>query len=385
MDMLWFLTRNGETIAQYTTDQFKRAVAKGIVRPTDYVRRSDSSAFISAADFLPKPYRKSHTGVLNVLAAMLVLAGSVGGAIYGLGQFGPSLNAAIQDLGKVEGSAQTAVRREMLRAMLLSDAASSRFFQVLAEKDPAAFEELLTHFSQSMEGVPPNELIAKARDYMTKTIIEPRSRYLSDDDKIALLQLGREFGTQLATSDPKLCIAHALGKPYGDLRPHVTPELIAREQDLMIKMLEASPQEFELRPAAELQALNGKVAAELYKTHGDNLALLDLENVPDGKEAEACQMFGAYIDGVLSLPQDERVALVRAMVLDPGRLSGEDQQGQAPVEAPAAVNATPQVGSSDAPPAPMVQDQAGPSFPEGTAPAPPAPQEATPPGNAPAR
>ena len=48
MDTQWFLTRNGETIAQYTTEQFKRAVAKRVLRPTEYLGRPLNGAEVLA-------------------------------------------------------------------------------------------------------------------------------------------------------------------------------------------------------------------------------------------------------------------------------------------------------------------------------------------------
>jgi hypothetical protein len=386
MDEQWFLTRNGETIAQFSTEKFKRAVSKGIVRPGDYVRRSDSSALILADDFLPKPHRKPRSAALPFLAAGLVLAGIFGGVFYGLSRLEPTLlQAAMDRLAQFDKSAQAAVQREVMRQVLLSDTSDNRFFKALAEKDPQAFEDMLTHFSDTT-GEAAQDIVPKAREYLMKNIIEPRSRYLADDDKVAMLSLNRDFGAQLAGSNAKMCIAHALGKPYGDMRPFITPELAQREEDLMLKMLDAEPQTYDLAPAKEVQALNGKVAMALYQAHGDDVALLDLENVPDGKEEQACRMFGAYLDGVLNLPQDERVALVRAIVLDPDRLSGENPAAAEP-QTPASEGAQ---GAADAPVPVDIPpaDTAAQSDPSETGSAPdalpeaPAPREATPPSDA---
>lgn len=363
MDDQWFLTRNGETIAQFTTEQFRRAVTKGVVRPGDYVRRSDSSALILADDFLPQPYRRSRAGALSFVAAGLVLAGIFGGGAYGVSRLSPELLQSATQLSKLDQSAQSAIKRETFRQVLL--AGESPFYRVLAEKDPQAFEDMLTHFADSV-GQSEHDLIANARAYLMKNILEPRARYLSDDDKMAMLSLSRDFSQHLAGINPKLCIAQALGKPFGDMRPFMTPELAQREEALMLKMLEATPQTYDLAPAQEVQALNGKVAAALYQTHGDDVALLDLANAPEGKEEQACRMFVAYLDGVLNLPESERVALVRAMNLDPDRLGGDATSTESPAE-------------------PAAQPEAAAEAPDGAAAQaeppidPPAPREAVPP------
>ncbi len=375
MDDQWFLTRDGETIAQFSTEQFRRAVSRGTVRPGDYVRRSDSSALILADDFLPKPYRKPRSAALPFLAAFLVLFGILGGVGYGLSRLSPELlQSAMDSLSRFDQSAKSAVRREGLRHGLLSDATGSRFFKALAEKDPKAFEDMISHFVES-EWEAGQDLVPKAREYIMKTILEPRSRYLSDDDKIAMLSLGRDFGAQLAGSNAKMCIAHALGRPYGDMRPFITPELAQREEEMMLKMLDATPQSYELAPAKEVQALNGIVAMGLYQAHGEDVALLDLENVPPGKEEQACRMFGAYLDGVLNLPQEERVALVRAIVLDPDRLAGDEAASEATAPPPPAASPEPADQNPDAGPDAAAQADPAPAMQV----EPPAPREATPP------
>lgn len=383
MDDQWFLTRNGETIAQFSTEQFRRAVNKGIVRPGDYVRRSDSSALILADDFLPKPHRRSRGGAaLSFVAAGFALAGIFAGAAYGVSQLSPELlQSATQSLMRLDEARQTAVRREAFRQILL--AAESPFYRTLAEKDPQAFEDMLTYFSANV-GQRDEDLVTNARAYLMKTVLEPRSRYLSDDDKYAMLNLSREFSQDLAGTNPKLCIAQALGRPFGDVRPFMTPELARREEALMLKMLEATPRAFDLAPAAEVQALNGKVAAALYQAHGEDVALLDLENVPEGKEEQACRMFSAYLEGVLSLPENERIALVRAMMLDPDRLAGDGGASAPASEGSAVPEASPEPPSDTAaqaePPSAPPADAA--AEPEAPPIAPPAPREAVPPGSA---
>ncbi|MDO9383727.1 MAG: hypothetical protein Q7T86_12765 [Hyphomicrobiaceae bacterium] len=341
MDTQWFLTRNGETIAQYSTEQFKRAVAKRVLRPTDYVRRSDSSTLISAAEFLPPTYTP-RSAVPRVLGGLFAIAAVLGGIGYGVTAIAPALRQSIETLDVAlenidsDRDPQAAIRQATLRQVLLSDSTAGGFFVALSQKDPAAFEELVAQFSDSLATETPDEVVPKVRAYLMKAIIEPRSRYLPDEDKAAMLTLNRDMSVQLAGTNPKMCLAHALAKPFGDMRAYVTPELKAREEQLMLRMLDAQPQTFDLLPAKELQALNTKVGTSLYEKHGDEINLLDLENVAEGKEEAACRMFAAYLDGVLTLPDAERIALVRAMMLQPGLLA-EDATAQ---------QATPQDGSA---------------------------------------
>lgn len=367
MDTQWFLTRNGETIAQYTTEQFKRAVAKRVLRQTDYVRRSDSSTLISAAEFLPPTYTP-RSAIPRVLAGIVAVAVVLGGIGFGVAAVAPAyLQTAMENFGKLKAQAepQAAIRRETLRQVLLSDSTAGGFFAALSEKDPAAFEELLSQFSESLATETPDEVVPKVRSYLMKTIVEPRSRYLPDEDKAAMLTLNRDMSVQLAGTNPKMCIAHALAKPFGDMRTYITPELKTREEQLMLRMLDAQPQTYDLLTAKELQALNTKVGTGLYEKHGDEINLLDLETVPEGKEEAACRMFAAYLDGVLTLPDAERIALVRAMMLQPGLLAEDTTAQQAAPEAggtmgePAPAEATvtqPDAGTSKQEPS---ADQAG--------------------------
>lgn len=362
MDTQWFLTRNGETIAQYSTDQFKRAVARRVLRPTDYVRRSDSSTPISAAEFLPATYRP-RSAVPRVLGGIVAVVAAIGGIGYGVGSVAPGyLQTAFQNFEKLKtgGTPQSVIRQAALRQILLSDSTSGGFFLALSKKDPEAFETLVSQFSDSLATESADEVLPKVRAYLGKTIIEPRSRNLADDDKAAMLALNRDMSLQLAATNPKMCIAHALGKPFGDMRAFITPELKAREEQMMLKLLDAEPQVFDLLPARDLQALNAKVGTGLYEKHGDEISLLDLENVPDGKEEAACKMFAAYLDGVLTLPETERVALVRAMMLEPDRLTvAATQETQAP-EATAGDVPAPPTATQGTPTAPAEAAAASP-------------------------
>lgn len=329
----WFLTRDGETVAQFTTEEFKDAVARGRIRRTDYIRRSDSSTFISADEFLPATYQPK-SGAAAYAASLFAAVGFVGLVLYTVVM--PSVaKLGTIDLAKLQAPASEPAAAEdnhdAIRQALMSDTSENGAFQLLAGKDPAAFEELVAHVASVSDGE--TDTISVARQYLMKTIIEPRAKFLSDDDKVASMTLTRDISAHLATGNPELCIATAVGKPAGDVRPFLTPALADRERELMAKMLDTSPREIELLPAETLQELNKKVAVALYAAHADQIALLDLENVPPGQEAAACQMFVAYLDGVLGLPRDESVALIRAMMTDPSKLSRETPAAPAPAAA----------------------------------------------------
>lgn len=354
MSTQWFLTRNGETIAQYSTEDFRRAVAKRVLRPTDYVRRSDSSTYISAAEFLPASYkpRSAVPRVLGRVSAFVfaILAIWAVASVAGQHIFMTALQAVASLQTKPVG-ASNAASRETLRQLLVGDTANGSVFNVLSEKDPEAFETLLTHFDGSVDASRPEDSLPDIRAYLVKNVVEPRMRNLPDDAKQQMLQLNRDTSMQLSTSNPSLCITQALGRPAGDLAPYLTPELQAREAQMMLQILDATPQSVDLLPASELQALNAKVGTALYQQHGDAINLLDLENVPAGKEQDACRMFAGYLDAVLALPDAERVALIRAMMMDSSLLSAEQPaQSQVPVQVPPAV-VTPAPEVDAAPPA----------------------------------
>lgn len=338
MNTQWFLTRNGETIAQYSTEEFRAAVAKRVLRPTDYVRRSDSSTYISAAEFLPASYqpRSAAPRVIGGIAAFLVVFLSAWTLASMAAQhiFVNALSAIALMDSKPAGSADT-VSREALRQLLLHDASNGNFYQVLSEKDPQAFETLLDQFAGSVDLSKPDEAALQVRAYLMKSIIEPKMRDLPDEDKAEMLKLNRDTSLQLATTNPNVCIAQALGRPAGDLKPYLTPELSERETRMMLRMLDTTPQHMDLLPASDLQALNAKVGRALYDKHGEEVGLLDLENVAAGKEEAACRMFAAYLDEVLTLPQAESTALIRAMMTDSSRLSEQQPAEAQPAQAPA--------------------------------------------------
>lgn len=361
MDTQWFLTRNGETIAQYSTNEFKRAVSRRLLRPTDYVRRSDSSTMISAAEFLPAGYQP-RSGVPRVLGSIVAVIAVLAGLGYAAAAVAPALlRPALEVLAKLPapGAPQTPDRDAALREALLQDESRDNVFFVLAQKDPTTFEQLMTYLIETDTG-DDAERVTAGRAYIIKNVIEPKSRDLDDAGKLQLLTLNRDMSLHLATSNPKMCIAHALARPLDDTQQYLTPELKTRQSDMYMAMLDARPQTYDLLPAKDLQALNTKIGTALYETHGDEINLLDLETVPEGKEEAACRIFVAYLDGVLGLPEPERIALIRAMMLEPARLSEQPAAEAAPAETPAAgvASTTEEPATAAAPPADTASEAA---------------------------
>lgn len=334
MEVQWFLTRDGETIAQYSTEEFRRAVQNGAIRPTDYIRRSDSSGYILASEFLPQPTHEQRSGLGKALA-IVVLLGALGGGTYAALPYLPAEQAR-DFLSKLTEKGPS--KREILKEYLTTDAAYSRFFRGLEQKNPQAFEALLTELSDKMSSSDIAEIRSTTNIFFRRQIVEQKSRFLQDPDRAEKLALSRDIARHLASSDADLCIAHALGKAPDDIGRSMTPELRNREADLMLKMLDAPPVQYELIPAREAQALNTKVAHHLFQSHGTEINLLDLEKVPDGKQATACRIFADYLDTVLKLPDNERIALTRVIELDPARLTEElPAETEAPFEFPSGI------------------------------------------------
>ncbi len=319
MEVQWFLTRDGETIAQYSTEQLRRAVQNGAIRPTDFIRRSDSSGYIQASEFLPQAYQESRTGGLKALAVILLI-GAIGSGAYAALPYLPFDSQQLR--GLVSGLNKTGpTKRETLKTYLTTDAAYSRFFRGLEKQHPQAFEALLTELASKMSSTDIADILSSTNIFIRRQIVERKSRFLQDPDRAAKLALSRDIARHLAPSKPKLCIAHALGNAPEEIGNSMTQSLRDRESDLMLKMLEAPPVQYELIPPRQAQVLNTKVARYLFQSHGTDINLLDLEQVPKGKETAACQIFADYLDAVLKLPEKERIALTRVIELDPARLT----------------------------------------------------------------
>jgi hypothetical protein len=363
MDTQWFLTRNGETIAQYSTEQFKQAVANRVLRPADYVRRSDSSTLISAAEFLPATYQP-RSAAPRVLGQMVLLALALGAVAFTVSAYLPSMQQTLSRLEEASrGAGVPAGGSNTGENAVWQTVQTEPFYKALQEKDPAAYNAMIVYVQSITASEQPADMLPKLRAYVDETVLKPRLLYLSDDARLTMLTLNRDITLELANTDPKLCIKHALGTSPGEVFAAISPAMRARDDDFRISMLDATPQTYDLLPPQELQALNAKVGTALYAKHGNDVGLLDLQNVAEGKEQAACQMFAAYLDGVLTLPDADRIALVRAMMLEPQRLAATETAPAAPAEAadamPQDANAAPDGA------APAAQPESDIPFPDG--------------------
>ena len=198
---------------------------------------------------------------------------------------------------------------------------AGRLYRAVEQKEPQTFEaivEVLT--SELRSSATQDEIISLMRQQFIERISKPRTGYLADNDMFQLFQLTVDTMTNLAASNPRLCVLMAQGKPFGDLRPYLKSDIAQREQAIMERLLDTKPRQIPLLPATQLQEINKKAFISLFKVHGNSVELLDPAKVFPGQEKATCLLYRDYFRIILALSQDEATAILRAMLLDPARL-----------------------------------------------------------------
>lgn len=336
MTIEWYVARNGESRGPFSTQEFHKAIDAGEVLPTDHVWRSDGADWVSAAPYVAagKPTRVPALAMAGVIAALVVATVAVFATL-------PSkLEGLVQE---VEQNAAvqpgTEVGADAIRARLLKDEPATAFFRALAEKDPAAFDGLVTHMAGQPLGTP-EETIWTARSYMMSNIVKPKFKNMSDADMTELMQITRDMSRQLAETSPKVCLDVALERPFGDLSSLIDADVQGRERALMIKLLDLPEREVALPTAERVQQINMAVAQQLVRKYPDKVHLLDLASVQTQDEKAACLIFVEYLDTILALPDEERAAMLRAMNVNPALLETQaSEQAPAAPQVPAAEGA----------------------------------------------
>jgi hypothetical protein len=251
-------------------------------------------------------------------------AASVGfllGAGFGkLGEVGVDLGVGQVRDAAYQEYVRPKIDRVYIQRTLKNAGTAGQLYRLVEEKEPATFDAIVQVLVANLRSnATQDQVINMMREQFIERISKPRMKFLADDDLVLMFELTGAMVGALAQTNPRLCIAMMQGKPFGDLRPFVRADILAREQLLMERLIVTAPRQVLLLPAADLQAINTKVAVELYKIHGDALEVLDPAKAV-GREKAACVMYADYLKGILRLPRNEAVALLRALVVDPARL-----------------------------------------------------------------
>jgi hypothetical protein len=234
-----------------------------------------------------------------------------------------SVAAGIAPMREVvyEHIAQAKIDRLFVQRTLKGAGDAGRLYLVLEQKEPATFDAIVQVLTVNLRpGAAPDQVIALMREQFIERISKPRMGYLPDDDFLRMFELKADLLKALAATNPPLCLLTAQEKQFGNIRSYLSREIEQREQSLMERLIETQPRQITLASTSELAKVNRKVFAALFKRYGSSIEFLDPTKQIAGQERAACLMNMEYIRTILSLPTSEALSLLRAMVLDPGRL-----------------------------------------------------------------
>lgn len=307
----WYVARNGESRGPLTTRQFHEAIDNGELLSSDHVWRSDGTQWVSAASYVEgAPSMKLPLGMIAGVLALLVVALVVVGATLAdkFARFAELQEAGAAKQKKVEQERGVGIRAELLRGGRETELA-----RAVAAKEPALFEETVAYLSRQ-SGT--EALLPQVRPFVMIHGIAPKLSFVKASDAAELMAVTRDVTAFLAERDPAACVAYA---HYGQLQGSVElePSLQDRDTAVLSRMLDA-------KETSASDVVDGRTGLDSNVRIGHELAakfpntsdIADLADVAPGREKAACELFTAYLDRVLQLPEEERSALLRIMRLD---------------------------------------------------------------------
>lgn len=225
---------------------------------------------------------------------------AAGGAVLGL--LGGA--AVIGDWGKILNAGERVAVDQVLPYM-----------GAIKSREPALYERIETSIVRDQaEGKSAEEVRANAKALVSSYVAD-KVAFLPNELAYELYATMRDILGYLAqTGDHATCAAVALGRFKGDLDPKLSPELVQRNDNAILRVIAADGDRNAPRmPAEQFSELASRAFAEATQTIGIGPEEVDTLLAGEGDPAKTCKLMKGFIDTVLAQPADVAAAAVRTL------------------------------------------------------------------------
>ena len=181
--------------------------------------------------------------------------------------------------------------------------------------DPALYERVETSVMRDQaDGKSAEEVRANAKALVSSYVAD-KIPFLSDELAYQLYATTRDIlGYLEMRGDFEACADVALGRFKGDLDPHLSRELVERNDNTTRRAIAAPPVKDAVRmPAEQFRQLAANAFAEASQVTG--IAPEEVENIlsGEGEHHKTCKLMKAFIDGMLAQPVEVAASALRTL------------------------------------------------------------------------
>lgn len=193
----------------------------------------------------------------------------------------------------------------------------ARWLSTFKERYPTAYENYL---SEALESAEQGNAAELTMDKLKRKYIEPlyikNLPYLPDASLVKFVKLSADLMEAFSTTAPMLCVRSLRGEPLGDIRAHLSPQLQARDLNLLDETMAVDPTlDRTMLAAAKADTLLKRVRGALQARHGKKAQLL--EPAKATPTPETCRVLSAFFREIAALRTVQSAALMRHLLTEP--------------------------------------------------------------------
>lgn len=189
------------------------------------------------------------------------------------------------------------------------------YMGAIKSREPALYERIETSIVRDQaEGKSAEEVRANAKALVASYVAD-KVAFLPNELAYELYATMRDILAYLGQAgENETCAAVALGRFKGDLDPKLSPDLVQRNDNTILRVIAAEGDRNAPRmPAEQFSELASRAFAEATQTIGIGPEEVDTLLAGEGDPAKTCKLMKAFIDAVLAQPADTAAAALRTL------------------------------------------------------------------------
>lgn len=191
------------------------------------------------------------------------------------------------------------------------------FYNIISEVEPDVYNSLQQELKNMLhEGKSQAQIVTTLRPRVI-SLLSKYFPYASDEAVVKSVTVTVEELKQLKAKSDDLCLKFLFPAKYGsvNLREYVNKEMLSKDLDAMNDVMISGAKNPQPAPDPKVaEQLLEKIAPNLYKEYGDDLAIIDDPANYDSNKNAVCSINISIYEEALSLPPKEASIILRYLV-----------------------------------------------------------------------
>lgn len=232
-------------------------------------------------------------------------------AVAALFLVGLALLVLSQGPGGITGLFSSSSPEERADQVLAGIKAENPYLALMEERQPEVYADLrATLIEGAANGDPVLAIANEGRQVIIAWLSDSISK-APDAIALEMLSVTADQFRELQQTNPQMCAAMVMGRPFGDTTPFLSDDLQARERAVYEALVTtpADPGVVSL-PQAEVDAAFQQISPQLQDRFGADLDLMRQDSIDEADSARVCEIQIAILDLVQELFTPERAAAI---------------------------------------------------------------------------